>query len=198
MKLDPLNCYKTYLALKNHFTKPNYDYQKYCGKVKASLQAFYKRKDRMWFEKMSRQKTDEEIINFFVANFVCCDDPQSLWIGEIIRDGENRYKNWKKRTESISYFFKEEVDSVFTSKNFENMFMIEGNKHPQLLKEHLQGKISLETMVILNNILNYKSDFDKKLQDPIWEFVSLRILKYSSFLHTDIFKCKKILKECVL
>ncbi len=198
MKLDPLNCYKTYLALKNHFTKPNYDYQKYCGKVKASLQAFYKRKDRMWFEKMSRQKTDEEIINFFVANFVCCDDPQSLWIGEIIRDGESRYKNWKKRTESISYFFKEEVDSVFTSKNFENMFMIEGNKHPQLLKEHLQGKISLETMVILNNILNYKSDFDKKLQDPIWEFVSLRILKYSSFLHTDIFKCKKILKECVL
>lgn len=198
MKLDPLNCYKTYLALKNHFTKPNYDYQKYCGKVKASLQAFYKRKDRMWFEKMSRQKTDEEIINFFVANFVCCDDPQSLWIGEIIREGETRYKNWKKKTESISYVFKEEVNEVFTSNNFQEMFEIKSNRHPQILKEYLQGKLSLETMVILNNILNYRNDFDQKLQDPIWEFVSMRILKYSTFIHTDVFKFKKILKECVL
>jgi hypothetical protein len=198
LKLDPLNCYKTYLALKNHFTKPNYDYQKYCGKVKASLQAFYKRKDRMWFEKMSRQKTDEEIINFFVANFVCCDDPQSLWIGEIIREGETRYKNWKKKTESISYVFKEEVNEVFTSNNFQEMFEIKSNRHPQILKEYLQGKLSLETMVILNNILNYRNDFDQKLQDPIWEFVSMRILKYSTFIHTDVFKFKKILKECVL
>lgn len=152
----------------------------------------------MWFEKMSRQKTDEEIINFFVANFVSCDDPQSLWIGEIIRDGESRYKNWKKKTESISYVFKEEVNEVFTSKNFQQMFEIKSNRHPQILKEYLQGKLSLETMVILNNILNYKTDFDQKLQDPIWEFVSMRILKYSSFIHTDVFKFKKILKECVL
>lgn len=152
----------------------------------------------MWFEKMSRQKTDEEIINFFVANFVSCDDPQSLWIGEIIRDGESRYKNWKKKTESISYVFKEEVNEVFTPKNFQQMFEIKSNRHPQILKEHLQGKLSLETMVILNNILNYKTDFDQKLQDPIWEFVSMRISKYSSFIHTDVFKFKKILKECVL
>lgn len=186
------------MALKNHFTKPQYDYQKYCGKVKTSLQTFYNRKDRMWFEKMSRQKTDEEIINFFVANFVECNDPQSLWIGEIMREGETRYRNWKRKTESISYIFKEEIDSVFSSKKFDSMFEIKGNSHPQILKEYLQGKLSLETMVILNKILNYQTDFDKKLQDPIWEFVSMRILKYSSFLHTDIFKCRKILKECVL
>lgn len=107
MKLDPLNCYKTYLALKNHFTKPKYDYLRYNGKVKASLQAFYKRKDRMWFEKMSRQKTDEEIVSFFVANFVLCNDPESLWIGEIINEGEQRFSLWKKRTQSLSYVFKE-------------------------------------------------------------------------------------------
>lgn len=198
MKLDPLNCYKTYLALKNHFTKPNYDYQKYSGKVKASLQTFYKRKDRMWFEKLSRQKSDKEIVEFFVANFVICDDPQSLWIGEIIRDGEVRYKTWAKKVQSLTYLFTEEVNQTFNSKNFEDMFKVESNRHPQILKDHLQGKISLETMVILNNILNYKKDFDKKLSDPIWEFVSLRISKYSSFLHTDVFKFKKILKECVL
>lgn len=152
----------------------------------------------MWFEKMSRQKTDQEILDFFVANFVSCNDPQSLWVGEIIKDGETNYKNWNKKIQSLTYIFKEEVDNLFSGKNFDDLFKITGNGHPDILKQYLQGKVSLETMVILNQILNYKKEFDSKLMDPIWEFVSMRISKYSSFLHTDIFKYKKILKECVL
>ena len=77
----PFDTYKTYLALKNHFTKDSYDYHKYQGKSRASLQSFYKRKDRYWFEKLSRQKEDKEVIDFFVANFVSCTDPQTVWIG---------------------------------------------------------------------------------------------------------------------
>ena len=197
MKLDPLNCYKTYLALKNHFTNKTYNYFTYNGKVKANIQSFYKRKDRFYFEKMSRQKSDEEIINFFVSNFASCDDPQSLWIGEIIKEGESNYKNWMRKTQSLTYIFKEE-SSILNSKNFDEMFKIEGNRHPRILKEYLQKNISLETMIILNNILGYKNQFDKKLKDPVWEFVSMRIEKYSPFLHIDSNKFKIILKECVL
>jgi hypothetical protein len=32
----------------------------------------------------------------------------------------------------------------------------------------------------------------------VWETVSRRIKKYSSFLHIDVFRYKKILKEVVL
>lgn len=198
MKLDPLNCYKTYLALKNHFTKPNYDYLRYNGKVKASLQAFYKRKDRMWFEKMSRQKTDEEIVSFFVANFVLCNDPESLWIGEIINEGEQRFSLWKKRTQSLSYVFKEEIEQLFNENSIEDLFTIKNGSHPRILKIFLQGNLSLETMVILDSIFGYRKNFDKKLDDPIWKFVSMRITKYSPFIHIDIFKYKKILKEILL
>ncbi len=198
MKLDPLNCYKTYLALKNHFTKPKYDYLRYNGKVKASLQAFYKRKDRMWFEKMSRQKTDEEIVSFFVANFVLCNDPESLWIGEIINEGEQRFSLWKKRTQSLSYVFKEEIEQLFSENTIEDLFTITNGSHPRLLKIFLQGNLSLETMVILDSIFGYRKNFDKKLEDPIWKFVSMRITKYSPFIHIDVFKYKKILKEIVL
>jgi hypothetical protein len=196
--LDPLNCYKTYLALKNHFTKPKYDYLRYNGKVKASLQAFYKRKDRMWFEKMSRQKTDEEIVSFFVANFVLCNDPESLWIGEIINEGEQRFSLWKKRTQSLSYVFKEEIEQLFSENTIEDLFTITNGSHPRLLKIFLQGNLSLETMVILDSIFGYRKNFDKKLEDPIWKFVSMRITKYSPFIHIDVFKYKKILKEIVL
>jgi hypothetical protein len=146
---------------------------------------------------MSRQKTDEEIVNFFVSNFASCDDPQSLWIGQIIKEGEDNYKNWMRRTQSLSYIFKDEV-SIFDSENFDEMFKIEGNRHPKILKQFLQKKLSLETMIILNNILGYKNQFDKKLKDPVWEFVSMKIEKYSPFLHIDSNKFKLILKECVL
>jgi hypothetical protein len=146
---------------------------------------------------MSRQKTDEEIINFFVSNFASCDDPQSLWVGEVIKEGESNYKNWMRKTQSLTYLFKEEV-SILNSENFNEMFKIEGNKHPKILKEYLQSKLSLETMIILNVILDYKKQFDKKLQDPVWEFVSMKIEKYAPFLHIDNSKFKLILKECVL
>lgn len=196
--MNPFECYKIYLSIKNHFTKDSYDYHKYCGKSRATIQSFYKRKDRFWFEKISRQKSEKEILDFFVSNFVSCPDPQSLWIGEIIKEGESNYKNWCKKIQSLSYIFKEEIDSVFSNKNFDKIFQIEEGRHPQLLKDHLQGKISLESMIILDRILGYKKEFDQKLQDPIWTFVSMKITKYSSFLHTDVFKFKKILKECVL
>jgi len=195
--MTPFDVYKTYLALKNHFTKDNYDYHKYCGKTRASLQAFYKRKDRYWFEKLGRQKNDNEIVDFFVANFVSSGDADSLWIGQIIREGESVYNDWKKKKESLAYIFKEETTELFTEHKFEEVFDC-SKGHPPLLKKFLNGKISIETIVIYDRIFLFGNDFDKKLIDPVWQLVSKNIKKYNSFLNIDIFKFKKILKECVL
>ena len=191
----PFDTYKTYLALKNHFTKDSYDYHKYQGKSRASLQSFYNRKDRYWFEKLSRQKEDKEIIDFFVSNFVSCTDPQTVWIGEIIKEGETRYKSWQKRIQSLSYMFKEESQQVFENK-FEKLFDC-SRGHPLILKMFLNGKISLETLVIYDRIFLFSNNFNKKLKDPVWEIVSLKIKKYSPFLHIDVFHYKKILKEII-
>jgi len=195
--MTPFDVYKTYLSLKNHFTKDNYDYHKYCGKTRASLQAFYKRKDRYWFEKLGRQKNDTEIIDFFVANFVSSGDADSLWIGEIIREGESVYNGWKKKKESLTYIFKQETTDLFTEYKFEDVFDC-SKGHPPLLKTFLNGKLSMETMVIYDRIFLFGKDFDKKMTDPVWQLVSKNIKKYNSFLNIDIFKFKKILKECVL
>lgn len=197
MNLNPLECYRTYIAIKNHFTQKKYDYHKYNGKVKASLQSFYKRKDRFWFEKMSRTKTEEEIKNFFVANFVSCDDPQTLWIGEIIKNGESNYRQWQKKIQSLTYLFKEEIDAIFSEGDFISNFKVEGSKHPRIMKLYLSNKVSLETMVIMNKFLNYKKNYDQKLIDPIWEFTSMKIEKYSPFIHIDENKYKDIIKEFI-
>jgi hypothetical protein len=191
----PFDTYKTYLALKNHFTKDSYDYHKYQGKSRASLQSFYKRKDRYWFEKLSRQKDDKEIINFFVSNFTSCSDPGSLWIGEMIKEGESRYTSWQKRIQSLTYLFKQESQEIFEN-GVETVFDC-SKGHPTLLKMFLSGQISIETLVIYDKIFLFGKNFDKKLKDPVWETVSLRIKKYSPFLHIDVFHYKKILKEVV-
>ena len=162
------------------------------------MNSFYKRKDRFWFEKLSRQKSEKQIIDFFVSNFVTSGDPQSLWIGDIIRDGEKTYNSWNNKIESLSYFFKTEVESVIDVKHFDEIFQVHGTSHPLLLKEHLQGNLSLETMVILDRILGYRVDFDKKLKDPVWQLVSQNMNKYSSFLNIDVFKFRKILKESIV
>lgn len=184
--------------MKQHFCKDNYDYHKYCGKSRASLQSFYKRKDRYWFEKLSRQKPDREILDFFVANFVSCDDPERMWIGEIIKNGETNYVSWRKRVQSLSYTFKEESESIFNSKNFDEMFIIKKGRHPPILKQYLQSSISLETFMILNSILDFSSVYDKKFDDPVWNLISRRMKKYKPFLNIDVQRYTYILKEFIL
>ena len=194
----PIECYKTYLAMKQHFTKDSYDYLKYCGRVKASATAFNKRKDRYFFERMSRQKNDKEIEQFFIANFASCDDPQSLYMADIVKNGEKTYTTWQKKTQSLSYIFKEEVTNIFEDNNFDSMFAMDGNRHPQIVKEFLRGNVSIETLIILDKILGYKSRFDKKLTDPVWVLISKRIAKYLPFLNIDVFRYKETLKEIIL
>lgn len=147
---------------------------------------------------MSRKKTDDEIKLYFLANFVECDDPTKLWIGEIIESGEENYANWLKRSQSLYYLFKTESEIFFHKENFEDLFTIKGTSHPEILRKYLQKAISIETLVIVDMILMFSKNFDKKLIDPVWESVSLRIKKYKSFLNIDKEKYTATLKDIVL
>ena len=197
MKVTPFEVYTTYLGMKNHFTKDKYDFVKYSGKTRASVASFNKRRDRYFFERMSRKKDDDEIVNYFIANFTSHDDPGKVWIGEIIQNGETHFKEWQRRNQSLSYIFGNEVERIFTRDNFDSFFSTQG-QHPKILKSFLKKEISLETLVILDKILGFRSHLDKKLDDPIWSTVSLKMKKYASFLNIDVFKFKRILKEKLL
>ena len=193
----PADAYRCYLSMKNHFTKDKYDYHKYRGKVRATNESFYKRKDRFWFEKLARNKSDQEVVDFFVSNFISCTDPSKLWIGEMIKEGEDRYTEWKKRNQSLSYIFKEESEHLFENQKVDEIFDC-SKGHPPVLKKFLNGTISIETLVIYDKIFLFGNTFDKKLLDPVWESVSMRIKKYSPFLNIDVPRYKKILQGIVL
>jgi hypothetical protein len=65
------------------------------------------------------------------------------------------------------------------------------------LKEFLSGRLSLENFVIYNKIFHFSKNFDKKLPDPVWETVSLKVKKYDPFININVFKYKTILRNLV-
>jgi len=194
--VTPYQVYCEYLAQKSHFSNVNYDYFKYNKKVRATITSFNRRSDKYWFEKTSRKYNDEEVVKFLVSNFSSADNPQNLWIGSIINDGERTYSEWTKRQQSLTYLFKEQSNELFSNNELESVFNC-SKGHPILLKRYLGGDVSLETLVIFEKIFSFRQKFDEKLDDPVWETVSLKIQKYKPFLNIDMFKYKKILRDIV-
>ena len=196
MTVTPFETYQHYLSLKNHFTNPKYDFFRYGAKTRATITSFNKRKDKYWFEKTSRKYSDREVVQFLVSNFISSDNPQNLWIGEIINSGEKNYAEWMKRQQSLTYLFKEQMNTLLSGNELENVFNC-SKGHPVILKKYLAGEISIENVVICEKIFSFREKFDKKLDDPVWETVSLKIKKYLPFLNIDVFHYKKILRKIV-
>ena len=194
--MSPFETYQTYLSMKSHFTNSKYDFFKYGGKSRATVTSFNKRKDKYWFEKTSRKYNDKEIVDFLLSNFVSADNPQNLWIGEIINSGERTYADWMRRQQSLTYLFREQSSELFSETKLDDALNC-SRGHPPVLKKFLSGKISLETLVIYDKIFLFGKTFDKKLLDPVWETVSLKIKKYAPFLNIDVFNYKKILREII-
>ena len=85
--------FKTYLAIKLHFTSDSYDYFKYEGKINCKLDTFTKRNDRYFFHKLSTKYKQDEIIDFFVSNFLSDD---KKWIGNLLQnDGKDVYLDFE-------------------------------------------------------------------------------------------------------
>jgi hypothetical protein len=194
--VTPFETYQHYLSLKNHFTNPKYDFFKYGAKTRASIASFNKRRDKYWFEKTSRKYSDKEVVDFLVSNFVEADNASNLWIGEIINSGERTYADWMRRQQSLTYLFKEQSSELFLETKLEDALNC-SKGHPPVLKKFLSGKISIETLVIYDKIFLFGKKFDKKLLDPVWETVSLKMKKYNPFLNIDVFQFKKILREII-
>ena len=196
MKVTPFETYQTYLSMKSHFTNKRYDFFKYGGKSRATMTSFNKRKDKYWFEKTSRKYSDQEITDSLLANFVTTNTPQNLWIGEIINSGERTYADWMRRQQSLTYLFKEQSKKLLSEKELEEVFNC-SRGHPPILKKYLGGEISLETLVIFEKIFSFGKKFNRKLKDPVWETVSMKMKKYVPFLNINVFQYKKILREIV-
>ena len=200
---EGFRAYQRYLAIKLHFTT-DYDFFKYAGKSKStSVNAFEKRKDVFFFRKMERRYSDEELTDYFVANFV--ENTTGRWIGELASlHAEKVYDKWKKKIDSFSYMFREDMIKIkdyaptnFLSTNVSDMWQVdELNSHPEVLRMYLGGHLNIESMVAANRVLGYIKVWDNTIaEDFIWPDVAKSLKKYDGFLKLDGKVIKSIMKE---
>ena len=186
------NAYITYLALKQHFTT-NYDFIKYNGKVKANQDSFLKRRDKFFFAKLEKRYSRDELIYYFVSNFV---DHDNVWAGNLVSDhSESVYNDWKKRIQSLSYTFKEDCESL-SDYDFNSLFEVEEYSHPLLLKKMMRKEICIETVIIMDNVLTFIKKWDKIIDDDlIWPKQRQLLENYKPFMSIDNDKYKTIMKK---
>ena len=186
-----------YNALKTHFTSSSYDFFKYNGKTNVSKDSFMKNKAKYQFYKLSRKYSLEQLRNFFLANFIYGD---STWVGEMLGpEGDKAYSKWQKINQSLTYVFENDIIRLVGNDAPDQMLIVNDGQHPKLLREVMSGTIAIETMVILNDIMNFFPMWNRKISDDIiWPNWRLKCEKYAPFVTYDKVKFKNILKEIVI
>ncbi len=191
--------FKTYLAVKLHFTTKTYDYNKYGGKVNCKLETFTKRNDRYFFHKLSTRYNADEILEFFVANFV---NDSKKWIRNLLEnDGREVYLDYRKRKESFIYHFKSDCSALNTDLNrrglsFDDGFLSINGQHPRVLRLLIQRTISYQTALVLDYFLNFCKNWNKEIKEKIiWPEISFKIMKLKPFINFNTTECKLALKE---
>jgi hypothetical protein len=179
--MEPIDVYLMYCAMKAHFGKSDYDFVTYRGKTRIKRDTFYKRKDRSFFVRVSRKyKTEEEIKNYFVSNFI--KDKK----GYIANFNDENYQSWKLKRKGFFDIFEVEMKPLVDA--FEDLFMVTNGQHPKLMREFLGGRVSLETIIILDELVNFSLslDWNKQLEDDIiWIDLKNLMNNYKRFLTID-------------
>lgn len=181
--------YVDYLALKKHFTTKGYDYHKYRGKVKASFETFQSRNDVFFFYKVSKKDEPHRLL---LSNMVA--NPKA-WIREIAEDaGEQRYIEWEKKIQSLTYTFKNDLNKL--DDDYKSNFVVNNGQHPHLMSLYLQKKISLETITILAHTSRVLDYWEKEVVDKFVAGDIITLLrKYYPFLQVDEKKFSQVIKS---
>ena len=190
--------FEIYQALKLHFTSDSYDFFKYNGKTNVSVSAFENRKDKYHFYKLSRKCTNrDDLINFIVANFV---EDEKSWVGNLLmEEADMNYRKRQKVIQSLSYTFENDCKVIFEdcASNPNAVLKTDGD-YPVLLTKTLRKETQIETLCILNEILEFFPMWSRKITDTIrWPEYRKKCIKYTAFLPKDVVKYKLILKRVI-
>ena len=189
--------YALFQSIKLHFTSDSYDFFRYNGKTNVSKDTFANRKDKFVFYRLSRKYNYQDLRDFYVSNFLVKD---VNWVGDIANaEGEENYKLCQKRNQRLTYEFEQDIIRILEqADNPDELVTVPSGGYPALLQGAMQNSISIETLVILNSIMNFFPMWSKKISDDIiWPTYQRKCLRYEPFLQYDKEKFKTILKESI-
>lgn len=161
-----------------------------------------KRNDKKMFAVIAkRAKTKEKMIDLLVSNY--CKKGEITWIGEL---DEDVYEEWTKRIASLDYNFKEELGPIIekfgTAEDFKKAIYDPETDKSEIFDALLTNKISMETFIVLDNMLGIMNIIDRQLEFTLlWQTYKKTIRKYQFIFNSlyltpdDITKMRKWLKS---
>jgi hypothetical protein len=192
-QLSGYGAYKLFLAIRAHFDRTEYDYFKYEGKTNATRDAYEARKDKQFFETLSKRYTPKELRDLYISNIL--DD--RLYVTDLLSEEANETLfEYLGRRQSIAYVFENELSKILGN-DPKAVFETVVGEYPRILIMFLRRMVSIETMVILNDFIGYSSKYDAYLgdHDILWSQIRSKIVNYKGFFKYDKIKMRKILKE---
>lgn len=185
--MNSFEAFKTYRALKLHFTNKKYDYFLYQGKSKATIQQFEKSRDKLWFGKLAKHHSPVDLI---VANFAYRD---VNWVGDLFDEtGKNQHLELQRRQQSLTYLFQQDLANI---ESLVDVSRVSNNQTPKLLTMYRRGGIMLESICILDDIIKVVDYWDQKIEDTVlWPQIRMKIKKLQPFIDYDRDKFKALVK----
>lgn len=154
--------YQIYQSLKLHFTT-DYDAVKYNFKTAVKQATFEKRRDRYFFEKLSRRFNREQLIDYFTANII---EKNNVWIGDMSDDVYNAYVS---RYDKLTYMFEQDMKTLSNKGYAFNDICSSTPDFSQspVLEALRGGQISIESVVLLDILVNFLKSLESNLSDPL-------------------------------
>ena len=198
MMYGGFDVFKTYLAVKNHFTT-DYDYEKYGGRVNVKLETFTRRHDRYFFHKLSKRYNADRVVDYFVSNFAIDD---RKWIGNLINnEGTENYSRYRKYKEAFGYHFRNDCMAIvydFSKRgiSFDDGFRVVNGQHPRVLRLLIQKKIHIQTAIVLDSILSFSKVWSKEIDEKVvWPKIAHTLAKLKPFVIYNETQAKLIMKD---
>lgn len=198
MKITGLDACRLFLSIKLHFNRSGFDFFK--SRVKISEQAFEKRRDRFAFHRLAKRYDHDEFILLSVSNIIKNDSIYSIRL--LDSESEEIFTQHQKKVQSLTYIFRQDLKKMLDW-SVENEVLIDEiliakESYPPLSRMVMRGDVNLETLVIMNGVLNFLPMWNRKIKEEIiWPNFSLKCEKYSQFIlsKVDLNSMKKIIKE---
>ena len=193
--MDGFKAYRYYLAIKLHFTTDKFNVFENRGNVKGTRDAFNARNDRYIFEKLAIKKSnDKDLIQYFTSNFAYGNE-SAIYAGQ---EAEENYTEWTRRKQSMTKIFVDDLATLLTFIETNKLkhtaiFQFTDSEYPVALKLFIGGKISIETLRIIDDFYPIIEKWRNNLSIRyIWDNELRRITKLTGFVKYDRIKIEKI------
>jgi hypothetical protein len=194
MPTDPVKTLQLYMALKAHFSSVSFDAVKGNGKFKnANKEQLEKRNDKSLIAAFGKKcDNPQQVASVLVANFAYGNDYPFNDIDRAF----SLHNKWQKIRQSLTKTFSDDIVYLNIhcedhNREFKDLFEVNGV--PTLFQLTLSGKIHIETVAILDRLMNFIPLWMEGL--PLWKKEFLKIKKLQSFIVIDEQKFRRVLKE---